>query len=76
MILGLTGPNASGKGEVYSFVVMHHPQFPGYEYPLVAALVELAPLRAVVLWIDVPRERARGPLRAARSTSPTAATGR
>ncbi|UCE85159.1 MAG: bifunctional MaoC family dehydratase/OB-fold nucleic acid binding domain-containing protein [Deltaproteobacteria bacterium] len=32
---------ASGKGEVYSFVVMHHPQFPGYEYPLVAALVEL-----------------------------------
>jgi uncharacterized OB-fold protein/acyl dehydratase len=32
---------ASGKGEVYSFVVIHHPQFPGYDYPIVTALVEL-----------------------------------
>jgi uncharacterized OB-fold protein/acyl dehydratase len=30
-----------GVGSVYSYVVIHHPQFPGYEYPLVAALVEL-----------------------------------
>ena len=32
---------SSGAGSVYSYVVIHHPQFPGYEYPLVAALVEL-----------------------------------
>jgi len=32
---------SSGKGTVYSYVVMHRPQFPGYEYPLVAAVVEL-----------------------------------
>ena len=32
---------ASGKGSVYSYTVIHHPQFPGYDFPLVAALVEL-----------------------------------
>ncbi len=30
-----------GRGKVYSYVVMHHPQFPGYEYPFVAAVIEL-----------------------------------
>jgi uncharacterized OB-fold protein/acyl dehydratase len=33
---------SSGKGTVYSYVVLHHPQFPGYEYPMVAAVIELA----------------------------------
>ena len=32
---------SSGKGTVYSYVVLHRPQFPGYEYPLVAAIIEL-----------------------------------
>ncbi|HLG92588.1 MAG TPA: bifunctional MaoC family dehydratase N-terminal/OB-fold nucleic acid binding domain-containing protein, partial [Acidimicrobiales bacterium] len=32
---------SSGRGHVYSFVVNHHPQVPGFEYPLVVALVEL-----------------------------------
>ncbi|MFQ5351534.1 MAG: bifunctional MaoC family dehydratase N-terminal/OB-fold nucleic acid binding domain-containing protein [Candidatus Binatia bacterium] len=32
---------ASGNGSVYSYVVMHHPKFPGYDYPLICALVEL-----------------------------------
>jgi uncharacterized OB-fold protein len=32
---------SSGKGTVYSYVVLHRPQFPGYEYPLVAAVIEL-----------------------------------
>ncbi len=32
---------ASGKGSVHSYVVVHHPQFPGFEYPLVAALIDL-----------------------------------
>ena len=30
-----------GRGVVYSFVVVHHPQVAGFEYPLVVALVEL-----------------------------------
>jgi uncharacterized OB-fold protein len=32
---------ASGRGTLYSYTVIRHPQFPGYDFPLVAALVEL-----------------------------------
>ena len=32
---------SSGRGSVYSYVVVHHPQVPGFRYPLVVALVEL-----------------------------------
>ncbi|MGH9030331.1 MAG: bifunctional MaoC family dehydratase N-terminal/OB-fold nucleic acid binding domain-containing protein [Acidimicrobiales bacterium] len=32
---------SSGRGEVYSFVVVHHPQVPGFEYPLPIAVVAL-----------------------------------
>jgi uncharacterized protein len=32
---------ASGHGTLYSFTVVHHPQVPGFRYPLVVGLVEL-----------------------------------
>lgn len=32
---------SSGKGRVASFTVMHHPQFPGFDYPLIIVLVDL-----------------------------------
>lgn len=32
---------ASGRGTVCSFTVLRHPQFPGYDYPLVIVLVDL-----------------------------------
>lgn len=32
---------ACGVGKVYTYTIMHHPQFPGFEYPFIAALVEL-----------------------------------
>ncbi len=32
---------SSGRGTVYSFVVVHHPQVPGFDYPLPIAVVEL-----------------------------------
>jgi len=32
---------ASGRGQVYSFVVVHHPQVRAFDYPLPIALVEL-----------------------------------
>jgi uncharacterized OB-fold protein/acyl dehydratase len=35
---------ASGRGTVYSYTVVHHPQVPGFRYPLVTALVELEPI--------------------------------
>jgi uncharacterized protein len=31
----------SGRGIVYSFAVLHHPQNPVFEYPVVAALIDL-----------------------------------
>lgn len=33
---------ASGRGTVHSFVVIHHPPFPPFDYPHVVALVDLA----------------------------------
>ncbi|MHA7836095.1 MAG: bifunctional MaoC family dehydratase N-terminal/OB-fold nucleic acid binding domain-containing protein [bacterium] len=32
---------ASGKGSIHTFTVIHHPQFPGYEYPIVSIIVDL-----------------------------------
>jgi uncharacterized OB-fold protein len=32
---------ASGRGTLHSYTVIHYPQFPGYEFPIVAALVDL-----------------------------------
>lgn len=32
---------ASGRGVVNSYTVLHHPQFPGYDYPLIIVLVDL-----------------------------------
>jgi uncharacterized OB-fold protein/acyl dehydratase len=32
---------AKGRGRVYSYTVLHHPKFPGYDYPLVCAVIEL-----------------------------------
>jgi uncharacterized OB-fold protein len=31
----------SGRGVVYSFAVLHHPQNPAFEYPVMAALIDL-----------------------------------
>ena len=32
---------ASGRGTLFSYVVVHHPQVPAFDYPLVVGLVEL-----------------------------------
>ena len=32
---------ASGRGTLHTFTVIHHPQFPGYDFPIVAALIDL-----------------------------------
>ena len=32
---------SSGRGTVFSYVVVHHPQIPGFDYPLPIAVVEL-----------------------------------
>ncbi len=32
---------SSGKGTICSYTILTHPQFPGYEYPLIVVLVDL-----------------------------------
>lgn len=51
---------ASGLGEVYSFVVHHHPAVPGRELPFVIALVELDEgVRLLAELVDVPADAVR-----------------
>ncbi len=33
--------HSSGRGTVCSYTVLHHPRFPGYEYPLIIVLIDL-----------------------------------
>jgi uncharacterized OB-fold protein/acyl dehydratase len=32
---------ASGRGRVHSYTVIHHPRFPGYDFPIQVALIDL-----------------------------------
>ena len=51
---------AAGTGEVYSYVVHHHPPVPGRPLPIVIALVQLTEgVRMVGELLDMSPERAR-----------------
>ena len=51
---------AAGTGEVYSYVVQHHPPVPGKQLPIVVALVQLPEgVRIVGELLGVSRERVR-----------------
>ena len=51
---------ASGRGRVYSFAVVHHPQVPPFRYPHVVALVELEEgVRIVAELAGASRDRVR-----------------
>ncbi|WP_255621631.1 bifunctional MaoC family dehydratase N-terminal/OB-fold nucleic acid binding domain-containing protein [Pseudonocardia sp. DSM 110487] len=59
---GATDPSylvASGRGEVYSYVVHHHPPVPGREPPFVVAVVELEEGVRVLGELHTDPERAR-----------------
>lgn len=48
---------ASGRGTIHSFVVMHQPRMPGFDYPLPVVLVELEEgVRIVANMIDAAPE--------------------
>jgi uncharacterized OB-fold protein len=50
----------SGKGSVYSYSILHHPQNPAFEYPVIAALIELeGGVRILSNLIDVEPEEVR-----------------
>ena len=48
----------SGRGTVYSYAVLHHPQHPAFDYPVIAALVDLDEgIRLVSNLVDIdPRD--------------------
>lgn len=51
---------AAGTGRLYSFATVHHPQVPGFRYPLVVGLVELAEgVRLLADLVGVPAARAQ-----------------
>jgi hypothetical protein len=52
----------SGNGVVYSYALLHHPQNPAFEYPVIAALVDLDEgVRVMTNLIDIdPRDVAIG----------------
>ncbi len=43
---------ASGRGTIFSFVVTHYPEVPGFDYPLIIALVELEEGTRIVADVD------------------------
>ena len=49
---------ACGRGTICSFTILTHPQFPGYEYPLIIVLV----VSFVALGIQRDRYRPPGPV--------------
>jgi uncharacterized OB-fold protein len=51
---------ASGRGTIYSFVVMHYPPIPAFDYPNPVGLIQLEEgVRVVSNLIGVPREEIR-----------------
>lgn len=55
--LDWTTVEASGRGTIHSFVVMHHPQLPCFQYPLPVVLVELEEgVRIIANMIDTAVE--------------------
>ena len=50
----------SGRGSVYSYSILHHPQNPAFEYPVIAVLIELEEgVRILSNLIDVEPEEVR-----------------
>jgi 3-oxo-4,17-pregnadiene-20-carboxyl-CoA hydratase alpha subunit len=44
----------TGRGSLYSYAVLHHPQHPSFDYPVLAALVDLDEgIRLVSNLVDV-----------------------
>jgi len=52
--------DASGFGTLYSYGILHHPQHPAFDYPVIAALVDLDEgVRLVTNLVDLERDDIR-----------------
>jgi len=50
----------AGSGVVYSYSILHHPQHPSFEYPVIAALIDLDEgVRILSNLVGIPPEDAR-----------------
>jgi hypothetical protein len=50
----------AGTGVVYSYSILHHPQHPSFDYPVIAALVDLDEgVRIVSNLVDIPASEVR-----------------
>ncbi len=66
----------SGTGEVYSFSILHHPRNPAFEYPVIAALVDVTEgVRVVTNLVDIDPEDVRIGMRVEVTFVPTADDG-
>jgi uncharacterized OB-fold protein len=58
--LDLEMVDLAGTGVVYSYSILHHPQHPSFDYPVVAALIDLDEgVRILSNLVDVPPEEVR-----------------
>jgi hypothetical protein len=63
----------SGLGRVYSYAILHHPQNPAFDYPVLAALVDLDEgVRVVSNLVDVATDDIHIGMRVAVQFVPTA----
>jgi uncharacterized OB-fold protein len=63
----------SGRGTLYSYAVLHHPRHPAFDYPVLAALVDLDEgIRLVSNLVDVDPDDIEIGMRLAVSFVPTA----
>jgi uncharacterized OB-fold protein len=66
----------SGRGTLYSYAILHHPQNPAFDYPLAAALVDLDEgVRLVSNLVDVDPGEIRIGMRLTVEFAPTSAGG-
>ncbi len=67
------GRELSGAGTVYSYSFLHHPQHPAFDYPVIAALVELDEGACLVTnLVDVAPDDVQIGLRVTVTFAPTA----
>ena len=66
----------AGTGTVYSYAILHHPQHPAFDYPVLAVLVDLDEgVRVVSDITDVAKDDIRIGMRVQVHYVPTAAGG-
>ena len=63
----------SGKGSVYSYAILHHPQNPAFDYPVLGVLIDLDEgIRVVSNIVDVDKDAIRVGMRVEVLFVPTA----